>query len=505
MNQIATPLVSDPATAANPAVSAGPVTHPVTGPVTGPAAATALIAAAAEQVHSAPRHLRSVPARLKTMTLFDQEIVDATTDQVVTHLLQDGRRSRVAFLNAHCGNVMARDEDYADALRTADLILPDGIGVELAARFCGARLTENLNGTDFTPRLLKAAAAQGLSVYLLGAQPGVAAAAADKFAQLIPGLQIAGTRDGFDGMADEEATIAAINASGAGIVLVALGVPRQDLWLARNAHRLEARITMGIGALFDFYAGRVRRAPPWVRRMRGEWVWRLASEPRRMARRYLVGNATFLARAVTHALRRVEPASVLKRGADLAMAGSALVMLAPLALITVLAIRAESRGPALFRQTRVGLDGRTFTLFKFRSMSTDAEARRAEVLETSDREGLCFKSRSDPRVTRVGRVLRRYSLDELPQLLNVLKGEMSMVGPRPALPEEVAAYPAHARGRLAVRPGLTGLWQVSGRAEIGFDKMIDMDLAYARARSPLLDLVIVLMTFRAVLGGRGAY
>jgi lipopolysaccharide/colanic/teichoic acid biosynthesis glycosyltransferase len=138
-------------------------------------------------------------------------------------------------------------------------------------------------------------------------------------------------------------------------------------------------------------------------------------------------------------------------------------------------------------------------------MSLDAETRREAILSTSDREGVCFKSRSDPRITPVGRFIRRFSIDELPQILNVLRGEMSIVGPRPALPCEVEAYPARARGRLAVKPGITGIWQVSGRADIGFDKMIDMDLAHASSRTILLDIVVILMTFRAVVSGRGAY
>jgi lipopolysaccharide/colanic/teichoic acid biosynthesis glycosyltransferase len=144
-------------------------------------------------------------------------------------------------------------------------------------------------------------------------------------------------------------------------------------------------------------------------------------------------------------------------------------------------------------------------MIKFRSMHTDAEERRATLLAQSDRDGVCFKSRHDPRVTRVGRLLRRASLDELPQLFNVLRGDMAMVGPRPGLPEEVAAYPARAMARLAVKPGITGIWQVSGRADVGFEQMIDMDLAYVRSRSLLLDLMLMALTVRAVVGGRGAY
>ena len=443
--------------------------------------------------------------RPASIGMFGLNVISDTTDNVIARLLTPGRRSRVAFLNAHCGNVMAQDSIYADAMQTADMVLPDGIGVELAAKMRRQSFAENLNGTDFTPRLLARAAAQGLSVFLLGAAPGVAEDAANRLCRDIPGLKIAGVRDGYDGMRNEAAAIAAINASGADILLVAMGVPRQDVWLANNAHRIDARITLGVGALFDFLAGRVRRAPAVVRKARCEWVWRLAMEPRRMAKRYLIGNATFLARAALDTLQDGDATAIARRALDITMSGGALLLLSPLALLLVLAIQLDSRGPVLFRQTRIGKDGKPFTMYKFRSMHVDAEARRAALLAQSDREGVCFKSRNDPRVTRIGRILRRFSIDEMPQILNVLKGEMSIVGPRPALPEEVAAYPARAMGRLAVKPGLTGIWQVSGRAEVSFDKMIDMDLAYARSPSILLDVLLIAMTFRAVIGGRGAY
>lgn len=451
----------------------------------------------------APR--QATPLRDSTVTLFGIDIVSQSTQVVIDRLLTPGRRSRVAFLNAHCGNIMARDADYADALATADEVLPDGIGVELAARMSGQTIAENLNGTDFTPALLKQAAAKGLSVFLLGARPGVADAAAKRLCLDIPGLRVVGTRDGYDRMADDTAAVRAINLAQPDILLVAAGVPMQDLWLARNAHRLHPRICLGVGALFDFLAGRVRRAPLWVRKARCEWVWRLASEPRRMARRYLVGNAEFMMRAARYALRQTRPGAVATRALDIALSGTALLLLSPAALLVAGAIRAESAGPVFFRQERVGQDGRRFSMLKFRSMHRDAEARRAALLATSDRDGVCFKSRNDPRVTAVGRVLRRYSIDEMPQIWNVLRGEMSIVGPRPALPVEVAAYPDRALERLSCKPGLTGVWQVSGRAEIGFDKMIDMDVAYVRSRSVLLDIILIALTFRAVLGGRGAY
>lgn len=224
-----------------------------------------------------------------------------------------------------------------------------------------------------------------------------------------------------------------------------------------------------------------------------------------MAKRYLAGNTSFLAHAGIKALRQLPVADMQRRFLDITVAGSALVLLSPLLALTALAIKADSRGPVLFSQTRVGRNGKEFRIFKFRSMTTDAETRRDALLASSDREGVCFKSRHDPRVTRVGRFIRRFSIDELPQILNVLRGEMAIVGPRPALPCEVAAYPARALGRLAVKPGITGVWQVSGRATIGFDQMVEMDLSYADSRTLMLDLILILKTFGAVTSGRGAY
>ncbi|MCB5199593.1 WecB/TagA/CpsF family glycosyltransferase [Loktanella sp. TSTF-M6] len=457
--------------------------------------------------HTADDFRAALPVMLRPTTYLptlDLTLANMTTPQAVAQLLAPGRR-RAFFVNAHCANVMESDRQYAAALRCADMLLPDGVGVSLAARMTGQRLTANLNGTDLIPALLVQAAREGRGVFLFGGTPGTADLAARNLIRAIPHLRITGTRDGFAGAQDDAAVIADINASGADIVLVALGVPVQEIWLHRNAHLLNASLTLGVGAALDFYAGNVSRAPAWLRRARSEWIWRLAQEPRRLAKRYLLGNATFLARSAIRAVRHAPRAAVFRRTLDITVSASALVALAPLCALTAIAIKMDSRGPVFFRQTRVGRDGVPFQMLKFRSMGQDAEARRAALLATSDREGVCFKSRNDPRVTRVGRFIRRFSIDELPQILNVLRGEMSIVGPRPALPSEVAAYPARAYGRLAVKPGITGLWQVSGRADIGFDRMIDMDLAYAASRTLILDLILIAMTFRAVLSGRGAH
>jgi lipopolysaccharide/colanic/teichoic acid biosynthesis glycosyltransferase len=158
----------------------------------------------------------------------------------------------------------------------------------------------------------------------------------------------------------------------------------------------------------------------------------------------------------------------------------------------------------LFRQIRCGLNGRVFTLYKFRTMVADAEHRRGELQHLNEMAGPVFKLRRDPRVTLLGRFLRRFSLDELPQLWNVLRGDMSLVGPRPPIPEEVAQYQRWQRRRLSMKPGLTCLWQISGRNDLDFDRWMQLDLEYIDSWSPTLDLKILLKTIPAVLSGKGA-
>ncbi|MFJ7066221.1 sugar transferase [Streptomyces sp. NPDC101115] len=195
-----------------------------------------------------------------------------------------------------------------------------------------------------------------------------------------------------------------------------------------------------------------------------------------------------------------------KELAERLIAAVLLLLLSPLMFAVALAVRLGSKGPALFRQVRVGLHGKQFTMLKFRTMRTDAEARRAELASANhNSDGLLFKVRDDPRVTRIGATLRRYSLDELPQLINVLSGRMALVGPRPPLPEEVAGYSHEIRRRLLVKPGLTGLWQVSGRSDLPWEEAVRLDLAYVDNWSLGLDAVILLRTGPAVVRATGAY
>ena len=197
----------------------------------------------------------------------------------------------------------------------------------------------------------------------------------------------------------------------------------------------------------------------------------------------------------------------LKRLTDVLISASILLLLMPLVALLAVLIRVSSPGPVLYWQTRIGQWGRPFAFPKFRSMYVDADARLAE-LATVNQHGhgsLTFKMRTDPRVTPVGRLMRRFSLDELPQLWCVLRGQMSLVGPRPPLPAEFERYPLAARARIEAKPGLTCIWQTEGRSEIGFEDQLMMDLEYLAERSLRKDLMLLLKTIPAVIFGRGAY
>lgn len=196
----------------------------------------------------------------------------------------------------------------------------------------------------------------------------------------------------------------------------------------------------------------------------------------------------------------------LKRVLDILAAGCALIALSPLFLLTVILIKIEDGGPLLFKQMRVGLKGRLFSMWKFRSMVINADSLKDNLLPQNQMPGgVLFKMKDDPRVTKIGKWIRKFSIDELPQLANVLKGEMSLVGPRPPLPREVAEYKLEELQRLIVKPGLTCFWQVGGRSNIDFTGQVRLDIQYIRSKSVWLDLALLLKTVPAILLGTGAY
>jgi exopolysaccharide biosynthesis WecB/TagA/CpsF family protein len=480
---------------------------------------------------------------VRRMRMMGVKLDNTSINEAVSWLIERALASMpttALFANVDCINIASRNLTYRRALTSADRVFADGIGIRIAARVFGQQIVDNVNGTDMFPLLCEAAARSGTSLYLLGGLPGVAEGAARAATQITPGLKIAGTNHGFFTRDEEASVIAQINDSGASILLVGFGAPKQELWIEKNANQLAAPVRLGVGGLFDYYAGRIPRAPAWMREIGMEWIWRLAQEPSRMWRRYVLGNVTFLYRvgrrylqgghgptaaairtssSVSHrlaaarlwllqlklpVLRQASRAS--KRLVDISGSLLLLILLSPLFLATALAIKLESRGSVIYRQKRVGRDGREFMMLKFRSMFVDAEQRLQSLLEHNEMDGgVIFKMREDPRVTRVGKFIRRTSIDELPQLFNVLRGDMSLVGPRPPLPREVELYSFHDRSRLGAVPGITCIWQVSGRSEIPFDRQVEMDLDYIHRQSMAEDLKLLFRTVPALLFGRGAY
>jgi exopolysaccharide biosynthesis polyprenyl glycosylphosphotransferase len=204
--------------------------------------------------------------------------------------------------------------------------------------------------------------------------------------------------------------------------------------------------------------------------------------------------------------RRAGCRIVVKTLFDKTVATLSLLLLAPIFAVVAFAIKTADSGPVFFKQTRVGRNGEPFTVWKFRTMTDDAEHLKATLADASDGNGALFKMRKDPRITRPGSWLRRYSLDELPQLINVFLGEMSLVGPRPALPDETAKYKGtHMIRRIVVKPGITGLWQISGRSDLSLADSMRLDVNYVENWSLALDLQILWKTIGAVISGRGAY
>ncbi len=243
---------------------------------------------------------RSAPeAAIAKLRFFGVDIVNTTMDEAIDWIVRrakGGADSQLYFVNPDCLNLAYGDAEYRRVLQQAERVLPDGIGIHIACRISGTPLVANLNGTDLFPRMCEKVAAEDLSLFLLGSAPGCAEASAQNMRLKFGGLKIAGTRSGYFQASDEAALLDEINRSGADILLVGLGAPRQEVWIANNLSRLRPPVKIGVGGLFDFYSERIARAPRWMREIGMEWSWRLIMEPRRMWRRYLVGNPLFLFR-----------------------------------------------------------------------------------------------------------------------------------------------------------------------------------------------------------------
>ncbi len=468
--------------------------------------------------------------------------INEPKDKVLAELsasLENKRQQQLFFINAHCLNIAYQDAQYRETLSGADWVLPDGVGVKFGCLMHKTELQENLNGTDLFPHLCALLQEKGLSAYFLGGADGVAEKVVSWVQTHYPALNISGYHHGYLDDASSEAVIKEINERKTSVLFVAMGVPRQELWLAKYQDKLDVQLSLAVGGLFDFYSQSIPRAPQWLRNLNGEWIWRLYQEPKRMWRRYILGNPLFLWRVLQSKFeqqqhqskpgwRRIsESRSLLtlksiltrlkvaqsnylnqnsKRLSDIILSSYALIMLFPVFLLTAIAIKLDSPGPVFFKQQRAGYRGQPFNFWKFRSMYVDAEARKKQLESQNEMsDGVNFKMKNDPRITRVGKFIRRYSIDELPQLINVLKGDMSVVGPRPAVFDELLRYQPNHLQRLDSIPGLTSEWVVAGRSDIPFHEQARLDIEYLHRRSFWRDIKLIFKTIPLIITGRGAY
>ena len=291
-----------------------------------------------------------------------------------------------------------------------------------------------------------------------------------------------------------------------------------------------------MGGLFDFYSKSIKRAPLFIREIGFEWTYRMLQEPQRMWKRYIIGNPRFLYRVYQYKKNsnknilienylenydehtfdykyksflwnfKLNCSSIFKRLMDIFISSVMIVLFFPLFCLLGLIITIESKGSVIFCQNRVGLKGKIFKMYKFRSMIIHASRLQEELLNKNEsKDGVLFKIKDDPRITKIGKFIRKTSIDELPQLFNVIKGEMSLVGPRPPLEREVELYSIEDRKRLDIKPGITCIWQVSGRSNIPFKQQVLMDKKYIKEHGFLYDIIILLKTIPAILFSKGSY
>ena len=471
--------------------------------------------------------------------LFDIEFDNLTRIEILKNIknaVDKKEKKSLYFVNADCLNKSQKDPVYKHILQKGDYILPDGSGINIACNILDNPLKENLNGTDLFPYICSLAQKQDYKIYLYGAKKGLAQRAKDELLKKYKTLQIVGVHHGYVQKQDIPQLIRDINQSKADILFVALGASVQEAFIEKYKNKIDAKLFLGVGGLFDFYSKSIKRAPLFIREIGFEWTYRMLQEPQRMWKRYLIGNPQFLygvyqykkssnkniliesylknydAHTFHYKYKNIlwklklNCSSFFKRLMDIVVSGLMLFLLLPLFCVLGLVIRIESKGSFLFCQNRVGKNGKIFKMYKFRSMIMHASALKTQLVQKNEsKDGITFKMKDDPRITKVGKFIRKTSLDELPQLFNVLRGEMSLVGPRPPIISEVEEYSIEDRKRLDIKPGITCIWQVSGRSEIPFKQQVIMDKKYIKEHGFVYDIILLLKTIPAVFFSKGSY
>ncbi|SMY16432.1 WecB/TagA/CpsF family glycosyltransferase [Photobacterium aquimaris] len=410
--------------------------------------------------------------------------------------------SLIGYVNTDCLNKLKDNTTYRENLAKFNLVLPDGVGLKLALKLKGILPGDNINGTDFSPKVLELAAKENWSVFFLGGESNISHKALMKFKYSYPNLRVAGSHHGF--FDNNEEVIDLINKSNTQILFVGLGTPIQEQWVINNYKKLSVRVVICVGGMFDYYAGKVQRAPLLIRQMGFEWIYRLYQEPKRLWNRYIIGNANFIFWNVLNALNiKMSCFYFLSRFIDVIISSIALIIWLPFHIILYFLLFIIERKNPIFKQVRVGKNGQRFLMYKYITMDNDIILDKDKIKNNTS-GGIRYKSKHDPRITKIGYWLRKFSIDEIPQFFNVLKGEMKLVGPRPALESEVDKYTQLHKLRLLIKPGMTGIWQISGRSELSCRKQFELDLNYVMTRNIMMDLLIIIRTIPAVISTRGA-
>lgn len=473
------------------------------------------------------------------ISIFDISFNNLAMNEILTliknSVIKKDKKS-IFFINADCLNKAFSNEYYKQTLKKADLVLPDGSGINVACNILNEKLKENVNGTDMLPYICSLSQENSFRIFLLGAKDGVALKAKEKLLEKYPNLQIVGTKHGYiNHDLEQTELINKINSTKADILLVAMGAPMQEAFIDKYKEQLNSSVIIGVGGLFDFYSSNIKRAPMYLRETGFEWVYRMIQEPRRMWKRYILGNPLFIYRVLRYKKQiqkdslidnylntydkpkkvniqkviwkvAIVSSNFLKRLIDIIASFILMILFSPLFIIVAMIIKFTSKGDVFFVQDRVGLNGKIFRMFKFRSMVVDAEELKEKLAaQNQSKDGVIFKMKDDPRITKIGKFIRKTSIDELPQLANVFLGEMSLVGPRPPIIDEVKQYNMDDKKRLDVKPGITCIWQVSGRSSIPFKEQVKMDKEYIKTQSILKDIILLLKTIPAVLFQKGSY
>jgi len=473
------------------------------------------------------------PPKTASKAIAGLEINSVTTEQFQLYinlvLSQTEGVQTLSFFDAKSLYWFHQDEEYKKIIRHFDYLVPRGKGIRVTSALQSKKSNRSAHSSELYRELLLSLEAVGETVLLFTDDKKNIARIENEISKHFPCLNLQIVLCDVEYDKSTHWFIQKIEKFSASAVLFAIESPLQERLIAKIEPKCSAKLLAGLGypffnAIFEvndkkslarfknsillspikllqtFISSCVTSrfepssTPSKINKVLNNWGWSV-----RLTRISIRLKASLW-------LIRCRAQGIIKRGIDLLGSSLGLLFLMPILVPVALGIKATSPGPLFYSQVRVGHRGKLFRMWKFRSMYIDADARKAALMEQNESsDGVIFKMKKDPRITPIGRIIRRLSIDELPQLYNVLTGEMSLVGPRPALESEVAQYPVLARARLEAMPGLTGLWQISGRSDLPFDKQVLLDTAYVNQQSAINDVKLIAKTIPAVVSGKGAY